>query len=267
MISKGFKLALLGCVVVTGVAVALMFALDNRRLRVQIEQAQRGAATLTTARDENRRMQELLNRARASDAEGARAVRDELARLRSEVAALEKRATEQRAEQVTKGAADAAAFANNRDPEKAVTRLEYFQDVGAATPRGALQTFIAASLKGDDAEMAGMIVVNQKGREKAEELIRTLPEIIRAEWTAEKLGLQFFNGLFAEVPAAQIVGEKMESAQSASVDLRLYGKAQAQMAQPMQLGPRGWQIVISDRNIAAVQKKMRLLAERVEAGK
>ncbi len=267
MISNGFKLTLLGFVVAAGVTATVLFALDNRRLRTQLEQTQRRSAVVTAARDENRRTQELVNRARASEAEGARALGEELVRVRREVAALEKRAEERRAEQLTQGAADAANFANNRDPGKAVARLEYFQDVGAATPRQALQTFIAASLKGDDAKMAGMIVVNQKGREKAEELIRTLPESIRSQWTAEKLGLQFFNGVFAEVPAAHIAGERLDNAQRASVELRLYGKANAKVVQPMQLGPQGWQIVVDDRNIAAVQKKMRLIAERAEAGK
>jgi hypothetical protein len=267
MTSKPFRIGLLVLGVLTGVAVAVLFHLDNRRLRVRLAQQEQRSEQIARARKEHKRAQDILVRSRASEADGARALHEEVVRARAEVVALEKQAGERRAQQSTQAAADAAAFAANRDPMQAVTKLEYFQEIGAGTPAAALQTFIAASFKGDEAKLARMVVVSESGRLRAEQLIATLPEAARAAWTAEKLGLQFFTGVFAEVPAAQIVGDRMDGARDATVELRLYGKADVKVSQPMQLGPNGWQVVITDKNIAAVQKRMRALAEREPPGK
>jgi hypothetical protein len=59
-----------------------------------------------------------------------------LVQLRSEVAALEKKA----ADQYTANPEATDAPSTNRDPEKGMTKLEYFQNVGLGTPAAALQT-------------------------------------------------------------------------------------------------------------------------------
>jgi hypothetical protein len=262
MISKTFGIGLLVTFVAAAIAATVLLRMNNQRLRAGLAQQEQRREQVARLRDEHQRAQEVVTRARSSVAEGEQAMREEVARVRAEVAALEARATEQRAQQMARNTADETAFATNRDPLRAVTKLEHFQDVGSGSPATALQTFIASALNRDDAKLARMIVVSDSGRARAEQLIATLPEAARAAWTPEKLGLQFFTGVFAEVPAAQIVRERIDGAQQATVELRLYGKVDATVPLPMQLGSNGWQLVVTDKNIAAVQKRMRMLAER-----
>ena len=172
------------------------------------------------------------------DADASAAVlRADVMKARSEIAGLEKRAAEQFG--LHPDGADAPA--GNRDPEKAMTRLEYLQNVGQGTPAAAFQTLVWAALKGDDKLMAQSIGLDDAARGEVQELMAGLPEAERAKYpTPESVMALFLAKALVQVSALQIVDTKPVDAQNAVISVRgLVGNDQKL---PMRLGTSGWQL-------------------------
>jgi len=263
MISNGFRtavLVLLGCV---GVAALVVLRLDNRRLRQRITAQQQQSSRAAGLRNENQRTQQMLARSQSDAADGARAIRDDVERLRREVVELEQRAEQTLVQKTGQETADRAALQHNRDPRIGLTAIEHFTNAGQATPSAALQSLIWAASKGDETELARLVVASAAGRAKAAELLATLPPEAAARWTAEKLGLQFYQGILTEVQAMHFTGETLQDAQQAKVEVRLQGnKGEVRLSFQLEGSASGWRVVITEQPIAAVQKRMRVLAER-----
>lgn len=243
MPSKPFKIILgVMIIVVSGVAIAVV-RLDNNRLRKRIVEARTQEKQVVRLRDENRQTRELVTRVQADASDGARAIHDDVVRARAEVQELERKATAGYAQLQAQTAQDAANLANNRDPEKGLTRLEHFQNRGHATPAAAFQTFVWAALEGADDRLAAMIAFNGEARAEAEEMMRALPEGVRAKYpTPEKLAALFFAAMFTAQPSAQIAGVVQQDAQHAVVTVRgLTDKAQKI---PMTLEGQNWQVAV-----------------------
>lgn len=262
MISRGFKWTLFALFVVVGVSAIVVLRLDNARLRNRIAAQQGDNARASRLRAENQRMQQLLARTRADAADGPRAVREEATRLRAEIRELELRAEQARGQIAARETADRAALTSNRDLRAGLVALEHLSHAGQSTPAAAWQTFVWATANRREDLLATMLVVSPEGRARAEQLIGDMPEAERAHWTPEKLGRQFFNGVLGQTKALEIAGEALTDAQHATLRLRLRGRDDATFEQPMQLGPAGWRVVITEQPIAAVQKRLRLIAER-----
>lgn len=233
---------------------------QNERLRRRVAELRHEHSDEAPTREGNDRLRALL-REQPSPADAAKAIHAELERVRAEVAAMEERAETRRAQILVQEAADTAELANNRDPNAGLARLEFFQNVGQATPRAACQTLVWAAIKGDDATLAERLFLPDTTRAKARELIASLPQAER-RWTPEKLAALYFSAVVADVAAAQIVSETIDSPLHATVLMRIPGVAEAKSRLAMQLGPDGWKAVVDEsaidamaRRIAAAEKK------------
>src|SRR5687767_12195451 len=175
MISTPFKIGLLVVAIVLALGSVAFLRLDNARLRQRIVDEQRRSERAGRLRDENTRTQQLLKVAAQGETAAAKAIRAESERVRAEVRQLEQRAREKRAAMRAQEAADVVSLATNRDPEKGLVRLENFQRAGRATPTAAFQTFVWATMKGEDELLAQMIAIDSGAKEKATEIVLALP--------------------------------------------------------------------------------------------
>jgi hypothetical protein len=141
------------------------------------------------------------------------------------------------------------------DPRLGLTRLEYFQNRGQATPSAALETLVWAALKGDEATLADVTTLNSATRAKAQAFIAQLSTEDRAKWTPEKLGQLWFNGLFTELSAVQIVGETTDAAGEASVRLRLANRDDEEKLALRQT-PNGWKVLAPSAAVDHLKKTL-----------
>ncbi|MEO6567413.1 MAG: hypothetical protein ABIO94_01515, partial [Opitutaceae bacterium] len=131
----------LAILLVAGLSVAIVqIEVDKSKLRRQLAPLSQNATTLTRVRAESASNQALLAQFKTSSDAGAKALHADLTAARTEVAALEAKAAESRAD-----ASATPSIEANQDPTKAMTRPEFFSDVGRATPEAAFQTFIWAA--------------------------------------------------------------------------------------------------------------------------
>jgi hypothetical protein len=162
-----------------------------------------------------------------------------LAVTRAEIAALEQSAARQHSlkkDEITD------APSTNRDPEKAMTRLEYFQNVGQATPAAAMQTLFWAALNGNEAVMAQTIGFDPKTQSRMEEIIASLPEAQREKYgTPEALAALFISKYSLDVSALQFIATEIKDEGNASLTVR--GLLGIDQRLPMHLGPQGWQLL------------------------
>jgi hypothetical protein len=245
MISKGLKISLLVVLLSAGALVAVMLRLDNARLRRNLAVSERNKQQATQLREDNERARALLAQTETTGSDAARAVQRDVERWRGEVAALEKAAIQNAQAQQAGARGDASSLEQNRDPEAGLTRLENFHDAGQATPGAAFQTFVWAALKGDETKQADMISFADTSRATAEAILAALPEPDRLKFpTPEKLAALFFADAFTQMQAAHVTGVTLTDAQHAMVVVR--GLTPREQKIPMQLGPNGWQIAISE---------------------
>ncbi len=207
---------------------------------------------MTLQREENQRTKERLAQAQRDAHDSARAMHAELTRLRAEAGELEERANRVAA----KKAADAAVMAANRDPEKGLTQLEFFQNVGWATPASAMQTLVWAAIHGDDATLIAGIAMTEGAWKKASDLLAQLPEGGREKYpTPESLAALILTNQILKESAAELQGTTMLDAQHAVVSGRTVAGGKTTNF-PMQLGTGGWQMIIPDKAIDALKKQM-----------
>jgi hypothetical protein len=243
MASKTFKIVLGTVAVLALGGVMVAVRIDNAHMRQQLARLHGQRQQAERTRDENRQLQEIVARAQADTADGARAIHADLLRARTEVEELERKARVTHTQMLATSAQDAQNLAINRDPEKGLMRLEHFQDKGAATPAAAFQTFVWAAMKGEDATLAGMITMDSAAREKGMAVVAALPEETRANYaTPEKLAALFFAAALTGQPSAQILEVSQSDPQHAVLQVR--GLTDKVQKVPMQLGAQGWQIVV-----------------------
>ncbi len=225
-----------------GTAVVLL-RVDNNRLRRRVADRHQQVEQAARLRDDNERVRQLLAQTQISDDAADRAIHDELIRVRLEAEGLERHARELHEQRRMQAVKDADDLANNHDPEKGLTRLENFQDVGQATPSTAFQTFVWASLKGEDGKLASMINISGEAREKLDAVIAGLPEDARARIsTPEKLAALFFAVALTGRPSAQVTDVSFQDPQNAVV--LVAGLTDRPQKIPLQLGVQGWQIQV-----------------------
>ena len=241
--SKPFQILMLVFFMLASAAGILIVRADNAQSRKRIADARRQSAQVRLLREDNQRVQALVTRAETDQGDGARAIHVDVVRAREEVSALESRTQETRAQLRVQASKDAANLANNRDPAKGMTRLEYFQNVGRATPPAAFQTFVWASLNGEDEKLTSMITFSEAEREKAEAVVAALPEEARKKYpTPERLAVLYFGLMLTELPAAEIAGVSFQDSQHAIVSVRGFTEKIDKVQ--MQLSSQGWQVVV-----------------------
>jgi hypothetical protein len=243
MVSRTFQVILSTVAVLAFSGAMVAVRLDNAHVRRQIARLHGQRQQAERLRDDNRQLQEIIARAQADTADGARAIHADLVRARMEVEDLERTARASHAQMRAASAHDAEHLANNRDPEKGLMPLEHFQNKGQATPAAAFQTFVWAAMKGEDATLAGMIAMDNAAREKGKAVVAALPEETRSKYpTPEKLAALFFAAALTGQPSAQVLDVSFPDTQHATVQVR--GLTDRTQKIPMQLGAQGWQIVV-----------------------
>lgn len=249
MFSRPFKLTCVGAALAASVVAPVTLHLYNVRLREAVRRGRSHAEHVRTLQHENARLGRLLSA--SSEASATPRVHADLAQLRNEVTALEKLAREQHTAKRAHGGTDASALARNRDPEQGLTRLEYFQNVGQASPARAFQTLVWAILQGDDAALAKTLHLGADSRTRAEAFLSQLDERTRTTSpTPERLAALVLSQAMLEVPALHVTGETMSEPQQATVHIA--GPAiEAKLT--MQLAPVGWQLVMPEQLLEKFQ--------------
>jgi len=241
---------------IVGVATtAAIFILhrDNLKLRAEAADLRHQNEAAVRLREENRHARELLARSESSEGDAKQALRVELIRLRAEAAELEQKAHAA----VAGNPADARVSTENRDPEKGSARLEDFKNVGRSTPNAALQTLVWAALKGDARTLVTALSITGSARGKAEALLSSLPEAARAKYpTPESLAmLVVTDEILGYETAVQMTGTTLTDAQHAIVRVRLAESGKEEKV-PVELGADGWKIVVPEKMIDKLKRRI-----------
>lgn len=235
-----------------GAAITL-FHLDNARLRRQIAAARVVATRTSRQREDNRRLAELVLRARSGRAAADRAIDAELSRLRTEVAAAERRGHQAHAAAVEQQRRDAYNLATNRDPRQGLTRLEYFNDAGQATPEAAFQSFVWAAMQGKDDRLAALVHIDPAARAQADAMVAGLSASDRAKFpTAERVAALLLADALTTRTAAQIVDVTMADANHALVEVR--GLSDRAQKIPFEQSASGWQFTVNSRMVTKLSR-------------
>jgi hypothetical protein len=255
MKTSGLKLGLLVVFVAATGAASVVLHRQNERAGKRIADLRAGQRSTTTLDEDNARLRALVQ-ATAAGHDAAEAIHAAVEQARAEVAKLERKAAVRQAELAAQAASDEQALANNRDPNVGLTRLEYFQNVGCATPRAACQTLVWAALKGDEATLNQLLVLSAAARGRAEELIATLPEVERTRWTPEKIAALYFGAVVTNVSAAEIVAEDLTEAGHAWLTLRIPHVDEAKSKLELRASAAGWQVVLPEGAIDVMRRRM-----------
>src|SRR6185312_8264352 len=230
--------------------------LAHRRLERMLAQLEQGREQVAQRTTDERRLADLAASAAQGNAEARQEIHARLLRTRAELAALERSAAEGAARRQAQAAGLAAALAQNRDPNAGLTRLEYFQDVGRATPADAFQTLVWAVMKGDPS-LSGLLTLNQAARQEAKAMLAQLPPESRAEYpTPEKLAALAISDLVLRQTAAAIGGMAVTSPTDAELSVTFSGSDDGVEKIPFQLGPAGWQVKLSAHQIQGLQRQL-----------
>lgn len=250
-----FKSILGSLAVLLGAAGLMLLHLENSRLQRRVASDAARAREAARLREDNARLEQVLaEQHRGADSAHSLVCR-EIEQLRAEIALHERKAAQRRVAQLTLTSRDATAIETNRDPRLGLTRLEYFQNRGRATPSAALETLVWAALRGDETMLADVTTLNSATRAKAEALIAQLPAEDRAKWTPEKLGQLWFSGLFTEMLALQISGETTVAPDEAIVRLRLANQHDEEKL-ALRLTPNGWKVLAPGAAVDHLQSKL-----------
>ena len=225
---------------------------DNAKLQTQVIALRGRDAPLTRMVEENQRAREFLAREKTDANEAARALHQDVVRLRSEVRELEEYA---RAAAAQKAAAT-AALAANLDPEMGLALLENFHNVGRGTPGAAVQTLIWAVLQAEERALVASLALASDAREEALQLLAHLPDSARATYpTPENLAALMVTNEILRVDAVQIVDTTPVDAQHVIVNVRLAGTDGTEKI-PTELGADGWKVTVPKKMILGLEKRL-----------
>lgn len=251
----------IGVAVVAGAGIFGLMRLHQKTIRLEADLARLKHSTAAqsenserdTLREENRRLAVLLAQTRRGEGKSPDAIHAELEQARSELAVLERRAQESAAN----AAQRAATAVENRDPERGMARLEYFQNVGRATPVTALQTIVWAALHGDNATLVDALALTDLARQKAAELLASLPVEARRKYpTAESLAALVVAGEIVDTAAVKVVGVRFADSRHATIDALRLQAADRALSVRMELGADGWRMEVSDRIMDTLKERM-----------
>ncbi len=232
MMARLMRLGLLALLLIGCGATVLWLRRDNERLERRLATGRAQEAQIARLRAENARARTLQD-----TGSGTAAIDAEIARLQAEIAGREKGG--QGPGPVTD------ALDRNRDPEKELTRIEFFREVGNATPRAALQSLMAAALRGDDGRVAGLMAFDGPARAEIEAQLARLPPALRAKYpTPESLAALLFAEVVTGHDAARLVREDFSDPRHATVTVA-FARTPAGRPLPLELGAGGWQLAIS----------------------
>jgi hypothetical protein len=257
MRTVGLKAIGLGLLIVVAGGAIIALKKTNASLRDRIASLASQNRQTDALRQENERLRAFLTRSQEEGTNAQQTVRAELVNAQSELAAAEKNRVERRALHAKQVTAQVA----NTNPETGITRLEHFKNLGRGTPAAALQTAVWAVMNKDDATLASTLSITGPAREKVEALLTRLPSAERVKFPSpESLAVVAITGEILKTDAIAVTGSTFKDASHAVVMLRLPEPGRPQNTKegkiPMQLGPQGWQIVVPERAIDGVIRRI-----------
>ena len=225
---------------------------ENAKLRIRAGELRHRNETVVHLTEENQRTREFLTQTKSDAAEAAQALHADVLHMRADVSDLEERAHVVFAQK----SAAAAELAASRDPEKAMTRLENFQNVGRTTPASAVQTLIWAAVKNDEPTLAGIFFVTGDAKEKIEALFARLPSSAREKYpTLQSVASLLVSQEILRVDAAQIISTTQLGSDHAFVTVR-GGGSDDEAKVPMELGPDGWRVLVPGKLVTLLEKRL-----------
>jgi hypothetical protein len=231
-----------------GLALFLWQRQTTQRLQREVAVRRETARELQRLRGENERRRELL--AVSADAGAIGQVEAEIARLRQEMATLEKKRAEARRRAPPTGNPLAERAAADRLAEKDAVRVADFKNQGQTTPGGAFQTLIWALARDDVAVLKSLLCLSPAGQEKLQGVWRELPADSQQRFKEPEQILLMLLALDLLDEEAFKIGDEMAQ-DSGDVLLRVsrfkHRRLQGEKKIPMRQGATGWQVVIPDR--------------------
>jgi hypothetical protein len=247
-------LALLVAVIAAGV-VALKRA--NSTLREKVAGLASMNQQVDALRDENMRLRESLTRFQQESNNAQQVLRTELLKAQGELAAAEKTARERRVQYVE----HAVAQAENTDPDRGVARLEHFKNVGRATPAAAFQTMVWAVMNREDGLVATALSVTGPAREKADALLNQLPPAERARFPSpESLGILAITEQVLKAEGMVLREFTSQNSGAGVLAIRMPEPGRPENTKDgkvqMVLGPSGWQVVVPEKAIDEIIRRI-----------
>ena len=259
MTAKRFVICLASLAISTGGTGYFLLKKDNIQLRqaiekVRLERKRIQLQSEATAPGRNGETQPEITPLPAS-----RELDQQVAAVRQEAASLERRAEEQRLNNLTKDREGALALATNHDPTKGLILIENCANVGRASPAQAFQTFVWAAVKGDDDAMAASLLLDAEARNVAAALGEKARALTKANTfsTPEKTAGLLVSDAILNVAALQITKESADDATHVKLFITANSGDTAML--PMQLGANGWQVAVSE---PMLQKQIRTSLKR-----
>lgn len=246
--------SVLALLLVAGLAVAIVrIEADKSKLRRQLAPLSQDEANLVRLRTESARHRALLAQFKMSSDAGAKAIHADLVAARAELTALETKAAGSRAD-----ASATPSIEANRDPTKAMTRLDFLSEAGRATPEAAFQTLLWAAMKGREPEMAACLVLDSAARAKAEDILAGLSPEARAKYGApEQLAGLFFSHSILESTAFQFAtpsAARDDDHVTLAVRVRSLTGRENEMKIPMIRSVDGWSMAVGEKQIEVIRR-------------
>lgn len=189
--------------------------------------------------------------------EAAQQVREEIARTRQDIAAFEQRIQQGTAAAKSPRSSPMAFgdhYTENRDPEKGPVRLEHFSNLGQATPSAAFQTLIWAIISEENDALVPLFAISPAGRAKLREILAPMSPAIKEQYSPpEKLVGMLAARDFLDEEGFEIAGTSPPDNEGRAIlrvlRVRNGRKNKLEKKYPLQLGPTGWQLPITDKMI------------------
>jgi hypothetical protein len=252
----------LGCLGVTiGAASLGIWRLHQRTSQLEFRAAElrrsveapAAQAQVAEERDELQRLHALVAQIKQGGLAASVAVTAEVERARREISALETAA--QRAASALPNRT--SEIEENRDPEKALARLEYFQNAGRSSPEAVVQTTVWAALKGDAATLASCVTTTDEARHLAVNWLSSLPPEARGKYPSpESLAALILSDEILKSAAAEIKGYTPRDDNHGFVTIKALESGDQPIRLEVERGNDDWKIIISDRAMTALRNRI-----------
>lgn len=253
-----FGSALIGLILLATMAGTAFFETDKIKLRRPLDRLRANATALDRLATDNREAKSLVAKLENRSEEGATAIHADLVQARAELEHLEAKAKANYRQVSAEAAAAVRTLNENRDPEKALTKLDNLADVGRATPAATIQTLVWAALRGHGDLMEAGITMEESARIRAQALLEKLPEAAREKYrTPERLAALGFAELVLEATALQILDIATVDSNHARVTVRIRAMGREKEAVlPLQRERGGWQMTVSAEQIERLERRV-----------
>jgi hypothetical protein len=263
------KIGIAGAALVAGIATPIILQQQsNNRLRGEIENLRQQNETLKLSMQNN---QSAPPPAGAADSQKLTDEHAELLRLRGQVATfrqinqdLAQAQAEVRRLAAAKSDALAAKLAQNTGQQPSAEQLKpaaEWSNAGIATPSSAYETWNWARAHSDPDALAATLVLDKDARTKAEALLASLPESVRAKYgSAERMMAMMQLNMQPTVTAMRVLSQDQTDPDTTIIHTQWQG-ADGQLGQndwTLRRAQEGWRLLIPEGLVDKLGKGLRL---------